>query len=106
MKETELRKVANDFVKGFGKVERMCFFLSAALQGYLSSAFGIETKLVNGLVNIGSEWHGHYWLELKNKKILDTTFGQFQNPISLKVYLGKLPENYYIGEFGQNSPSF
>lgn len=106
MNKKQLRKTANDFVKGFGKVERMCFFLSLALQGFLSSK-GTKTKLINGLVNIGNEWYGHYWLELENGEILDSTAGQFKNPISLKVFLGRMPDNYFIGEFGQGfAPTF
>lgn len=106
MTERELRKVANDFVKGFGKVERMCYLLSPALQGYLHTTFGIKTKLIQGIVIFDKAYHGHYWLELENGKILDPTAGQFQNPMTLKVFLGKQPENYHPTEMRLSDTTF
>jgi hypothetical protein len=71
----------------------MCFAVSAALQGYLSSC-GVETELVEA--DFGHT--NHFWLRLPDGRILDPTADQFGlSP----VYLGKLPTKYIKALRGQ-----
>jgi len=73
----------------------MCYAISAPLQAYLSF-MGIETKLVKGHCHHAE----HYWLRLKDGRILDATADQFVTNMP-KVYLGKPPHHYRLARRGK-----
>ncbi len=102
MSESELRKVVTGFRRGIvGKKagQGYCFMVSSALAGYLSFA-GVPCQVTKGMVKhtiAGKVCHGvparseHYWVTLKDGRIVDATADQFGLP---PVYIGALPKSY------------
>ena len=71
---------------------QQCFTVCAPLQSFLS-LHGIECELVEG--DFGHT--NHFWLKLKDGRILDPTADQFRKPDGGKmprVYIGEKPEWY------------
>ena len=71
-----LKKICRGFRKGIigGNGSFMqCAKVSWALQGYLSFALKIKTKVCEGDVGDGN----HVWLELQDGRVIDCTADQF-----------------------------
>lgn len=73
-----------------------CLTVSEVLQGYLS-LFDIETDLMNAKVKqVGTEVN-HYYLQMKDGRIIDATASQFKTPTGAttpRVYIGNVPQWY------------
>lgn len=99
MLDKELHKIVAGFTKGLlgnWTTESKCFMVSYPLQGYLSF-LGIECELVKGEVNTPKAWWGHFWVKLKDGRIIDPTIEQFNYPEDKPfkgVYIGELPSWY------------
>lgn len=105
MTDKELLKVVTGFRKGIlGKRSplKMCFAICSPLHGYLS-ACKFETTLTEGEIKLASHNKGitigHFWLTLKDGRIIDPTASQFNGmgyedmPI---VFFGKKPKYYIV----------
>jgi|SRR5688572_17732414 len=103
MTDKELKKVVSGFTKGFigkGTAQSKCFVLCFPLQSFLNLC-GVETELIEGEVEGEKFVWGHYWLKLKDGRIIDPTCDQFNIPGGLsmpKVYIGEKPESYKLKE--------
>ena len=57
------------------------------------SLWNFKTELISGeVITKTTEW-GHYWLKLKDDRILDPTAGQLGLGVP-NIYLGKQPKEY------------
>lgn len=103
MNDKALLKTVREFRKGLlenDTSEFKCFMVCAPLQAYLGF-IGYTTKLIKGLVDISEDLEaGHYWLRLRDGRILDPTADQFSTPARPMpdVYIGELPQWYQAGE--------
>lgn len=95
MTDKQLIDITKQFTKGLtgGVIKQKCFIISSPLQSYLQFC-GIETELIKGWVRFPDADYGHYWLKLKDGRILDPTAGQFDESELPKIYLGELPKHY------------
>lgn len=103
MTDQALLKTIKDFRKGLlenDTAELKCFMVCAPLQAYLGF-IGYTTELVKGIVDISDDLEaGHYWLRLRDGRIVDPTADQFSTqarPMP-EVYIGALPGWYQEGE--------
>lgn len=91
MDDSDLVSIAREFRQGI-LGERasigMCKVVSAPLQGFLASVYGVETELVE--VDFGTT--NHVYLRLPDGRILDATADQFSGMPD--VYLGPVPALY------------
>lgn len=78
---------------------KMCYAICAPLSTLLRMS-GIENELIEGEIKISkNETWGHYWLKLKDGRILDPTASQFNNGTTRllpPIYLGSKPNFYKI----------
>jgi hypothetical protein len=99
MSDSQLKRVCKDFRDGIlnGRPPNMfCFMVCAALQGYLAAS-GIETKLIEGEIDLSHELVAqHFWLERNDGAIIDPTSDQFATLKLPAVYMGIKPEFYRI----------
>lgn len=84
--DKQLKTFCREFRKGM--LERMsskgkCAMVSWALQGYLSWALKLKTKVYEGEVG---EWN-HLWLVMPDGRVIDCTADQFGKKYP-KVYIG------------------
>lgn len=103
MTDKELIRVVTGFRKGIlgrRKSLKMCYAICWPLQGYLR-IINFETVLTEGKIKLADHNKGivinHFWLTLKDGRILDPTADQFNgwgNPDMPPVYLGDKPEYY------------
>jgi len=103
MTDKELIKVVTGFRRGIlgrRKSTKMCYAICWPLQGYLHIT-GFKTKLTEGTIKLIGHNKGviinHFWLTLKDGRILDPTADQFNgmgHDDMPKVYLGKKPDYY------------
>lgn len=103
MTDRDLRSICRGFRNGLlnsDPSKGMCFIVSTALQGYLSVC-GIETKLIEGEVKNGKEVWNHYWLELPDGRIIDSTMDQFDD--RHKIFIGIKPKRYKVPRFNLES---
>ncbi len=94
--DIELLEFTADFRRGIigrGTAKSMCFVVCAPLETLLVLS-GFDVKLVEGEVETKDCVLGHYWLELKDGRILDPTADQFEN--MPKIYIGEKPEFYKV----------
>ncbi len=104
MTDKELLKVVTGFRKGIlGKRKplKMCYAVCWPLCSYLSIC-KVPTKLTEGEIKLASHNEGitigHYWLTLKDGRIIDPTASQFNGmgyDDMPEVFLGTKPD-YYI----------
>ncbi len=101
MTDQEIKKIVREFRRGIlnGKSPAFkCYEVSFPLQTFLQ-ACGIDTVLTHGIIELPG--HGdlisyrgnHYWLRMKDGRIIDATGSQF-NPYTEKLYRMKLPPVY------------
>ena len=101
MSDKKLRRIAEDFRDGIlceGSSRRMCFMITAPLQGYLSY-LGCETELIEGEIDRPDHVAQHFWLRLPDGRILDPTADQFTKPDGSAmpcVYVGERPAWYRL----------
>lgn len=97
MTDDELVSFVQDFKSGIlsgSPSNKMCFAICVPLQSYLSF-LGIETELIKGDVIFPEETWEHFWLLLKDGRILDPSIDQFkQIKNAPSIYIGKLPKCY------------
>ncbi len=99
MTDKQIIKIASDFRRGIiGKntSNDRCFMVTAPLQSILDM-YGIETKIIEGELELNENLHQHFWLELNDSRILDATSDQFKTPTNEempKVFLGQKPKWY------------
>lgn len=104
MTDKELIKVVTGFRRGIlgrRKPLKMCYAICCPLQGYLT-IIGYDTTLSEGTIKLSSHNKGitinHFWLTLKDGRIIDPTASQFNGmgyDDMPDVFLGKKPR-YYI----------
>jgi len=73
MSKKELFKIVSEFTRGVldnGKSTDKCFMVCSPLQSYLSYS-GIETELIEGELTGRNIIYSHYWLQLKDGRIID-----------------------------------
>ena len=96
-----LISVVKEFTDGLSegrKAQGMCFMVCAPLSGYLSF-LGVENDVMECEVKVGEDaiWQ-HFYLQLKDGRVLDPTASQFISPITYKrmpdCYLGQKPDWY------------
>lgn len=103
MTDKELLRIVTGFRKGIlgrRKSLKMCYAICCPLQGYLSIT-GFETVLTEGKIKLASHNKGitinHFWLTLKDGRIIDPTADQFNGmgyDAMPPVYLGEKPSYY------------
>lgn len=95
MTDKELLKIAKGFTRGLtkGDINQKCFVISWPLASYLR-VMGVDCELIQGEVDEPNTDWGHYWIKLKDGRILDPTAGQFKELKMSKIYLGVLPKEY------------
>jgi hypothetical protein len=92
MTDRELVRVATEFRKGLlggESPDRMCFIVSAALEGYLS-ALGVDVTLER----VQFPTIDHCLLRLGDGRVLDATADQWRRVKLPPVYLGPMPTTY------------
>lgn len=107
MTDKELLRIVTGFRRGIlgrRKSTKMCYAICWPLQGFLKIAADFETTLTEGTIKLIDHNAGitinHFWLTLKDGRILDPTADQFNFNMKGRkdmppVYLGKKPD-YYI----------
>lgn len=94
--DQRLMEIVSEFRCGIlqgRKSNLMCVAVCSPLEGYLLSIHGIETHAVSGTIDEME----HFWLEMKDGRIIDPTADQFLKPDGSpmpEVYIGKLPGWY------------
>lgn len=102
-RRSHLQKICEDFtlsiLEGHPSTS-MCFVVSIALEGWLNFSEGLDCKAVEGRVGI----HNHWWIELRDGRIIDATADQFNgsgHPDMPLVYIGEMPLWYAINPLGE-----
>jgi hypothetical protein len=101
MSDAKLIKVVSGFRRGIlgkKKPDMMCFAVSSPLSTYLKIC-GVENKMKEVCVVQGSDVYYHWYLELKDGRILDATASQFVSPKGERmppVFLGERPYWYQL----------
>lgn len=93
LSDAEIIKIAKGFTKGIlngRSTVDMCFIVCSSLAAYLSGA-GVECTLTEGCINHCENELHHYWITLKDGRIIDPTADQFG---LLNVWVRKQPSNY------------
>lgn len=95
MKDKELLKYVKEFTKGITESNSVgkCYMVVAPLSTLLDMS-GVENEIEKGIVIYKGEEYEHFWIKLKDGRILDPTSDQFKK-LNLKCpYLGKMPTRY------------
>jgi len=106
MTDKELLRIVTGFRRGIlgrRKPLKMCYAICGPLHSYLKIT-GFETTLTEGKIKLDSHNEGitinHFWLTLKDGRIVDPTASQFNGfcsyPDLPAVYLGAKPDYYIV----------
>lgn len=104
MADDELKEIVSVFVKGLLKKAKVthagnCLLVSQILQSYLMLLLNIKTKVTRKKVLQGSKRVNHYYLTMRNGKIIDATASQFIDVCGErmpKVIVGDKPHLYTL----------
>lgn len=101
----ELLRIVTSFRKGIlGRKSplKMCYVVCAPLSSYLKLG-GYENELTEGEIRLNGQNKGliigHYWITLKDGRIIDPTASQFNkmgNEDMPLIYFGKKPKWYKL----------
>lgn len=100
MTDKELKKIVTGFTKGIlgnQSTAHKCYIVCSPLSTYLEFC-GIGNKLTEGVLRFGKDEYHHFWITLKDGRIIDPTADQFNEVSGLKspmVFVGQNP-GYYI----------
>lgn len=103
MKDKDLIRTIQSFTRGIlgkRKPNGMCLAVCAPLQSFLLMG-ECYTKLVEGEIHINGDLWNHFWLELKDGRVIDPTASQFKKPDGSgmpKVFIGEKPYWYTINK--------
>jgi hypothetical protein len=97
MNEKELMIVITDHVDYLLEIAKVkhagnCLLMSQFVQFHLELLYGIRTKIQPTWVSTEDDLVFHYFVEMRNKRIIDPTASQFKG--MPKVYIGERPKNY------------
>ena len=102
MTDKELLRFVTSFrfgMLGHKKGSKYCYMVCLPLVSLLKYE-GVDVELIEGDVCYYRYWIGHYWLRLKDGRIIDPTAEQFETdkrPMP-RVYLGKKPRWYRVSK--------
>lgn len=106
MTDKQLLKISTGFRKGLLNGQppaEKCLMVSEALHGYLHFC-RVLSNLEESEITFddGANIYLHWYLRMKDGRILDATASQFNHLSEVKmpeVYLGELPEHYKVIPF-------
>lgn len=94
--DKRLLNIVKQFTKGIlnkSSSSQKCYMVCVPLHSYLLFC-GYENQLTEGEVETENIVYGHWWLKLRDGRIIDPTADQLEGVNMPPIYFGELPENY------------